>query len=215
MYPVHRNPRTGLLRTFWEPRRVLRSPFRGFCVQGIQNGPSKKAQRATGSMTYAICSAWKFHNFLRIFVGIPTTPDPNTSAKGGVSWYKLVVYILLSAKERAYLCKSIAIEMGGVSRYFSKVSGSGRCSSAEFLWEFLAHCWETDFYSVRVLGGSAFSLWGCQTPAQYWIKIVHPWVQKFYPVLGLGSGGRLLRHFQTPVLHWINCSLRIAQLGSP
>ena len=25
----------------------------------------------------------------------------------------------------AYFCKSIAIEMGGVSRYFSKVSGSG------------------------------------------------------------------------------------------
>ena len=33
--------------------------------------------------------------------------------------------ILLSAKRRAYFCKSIAIEMGGVSRYFSKVSGSG------------------------------------------------------------------------------------------
>ena len=35
------------------------------------------------------------------------------------------VFILLSAKRRAYFCKSIAIEMGGVSRYFSKVSGSG------------------------------------------------------------------------------------------
>ena len=33
--------------------------------------------------------------------------------------------MLLSAKRRAYFCKSIAIEMGGVSRYFSKVSGSG------------------------------------------------------------------------------------------
>ena len=44
---------------------------------------------------------------------------------GGVSWYTLVVYIVLSAKRRAYLCKNIAIEMGGVSRYFSKVSGSG------------------------------------------------------------------------------------------
>ena len=44
---------------------------------------------------------------------------------GDVSWYKLVVYILLSAKRRAYFCKSIAVEMGGVSRYFSKVSGSG------------------------------------------------------------------------------------------
>ena len=37
----------------------------------------------------------------------------------------MAVYILLSAKMRAYFCKDIAIEMGGVSRYFSKVSGSG------------------------------------------------------------------------------------------
>ena len=36
-----------------------------------------------------------------------------------------MVYILLSAKKRAYFCKSIAIEMGGVSQYFSDVSGSG------------------------------------------------------------------------------------------
>ena len=35
-----------------------------------------------------------------------------------------IYYILLSAKRRAYFCKSIAIEMGGVWRYFSKVSGS-------------------------------------------------------------------------------------------
>ena len=35
------------------------------------------------------------------------------------------VYIVLSAKRRAYFCRSIAIEMGGVSRYFSQVSGSG------------------------------------------------------------------------------------------
>ena len=32
---------------------------------------------------------------------------------------------LPSAKRRAYFCKSIAIKMGGVSRYLSKVSGSG------------------------------------------------------------------------------------------
>ena len=36
-----------------------------------------------------------------------------------------MVYILLSVKRRAYFCKSIAIEMGGVSRYFSKALGSG------------------------------------------------------------------------------------------
>ena len=34
------------------------------------------------------------------------------------------VYITF-CQERAYFCKPIAIEMGGVSRYFSKVSGSG------------------------------------------------------------------------------------------
>ena len=34
------------------------------------------------------------------------------------------VYTTLCQKG-AYLCQSIAIEMGGVSRYFSKVSGSG------------------------------------------------------------------------------------------
>ena len=62
---------------------------------------------------------------------VPTTPDPNTSEK--VSRYKWeayrdtnwVVYIVLSAKRRAYFSQNIAIEMGGVSRYFSKVSGSG------------------------------------------------------------------------------------------
>ena len=34
-------------------------------------------------------------------------------------------YILLSAKRRAYFCRRIAILMGGVSREFSKVTGSG------------------------------------------------------------------------------------------
>ena len=39
---------------------------------------------------------------------------------------KLVAYTLLSANGRAYFCsKSIAIEMGGVPRYFSNISGSG------------------------------------------------------------------------------------------
>ena len=44
---------------------------------------------------------------------------------GAISWYKLAVYILLSAKRGAYFRKSIAIEMGGVSWYFWKVPGSG------------------------------------------------------------------------------------------
>ena len=48
----------------------------------------------------------KICSFLRPpnFGSVPTTPDPNT------------IFCL---------CKSIAIEMGGVSRYFSKVLGSG------------------------------------------------------------------------------------------
>ena len=41
--------------------------------------------------------------------GVPTTPDPSTSAK----------------VRRAYFCKNIAIEMAAASRYFQKISGSG------------------------------------------------------------------------------------------
>ena len=37
MYPVYGNPRAGLLRTFLEPDRVLRSPLRDSCVQGVLN----------------------------------------------------------------------------------------------------------------------------------------------------------------------------------
>ena len=72
---------------------------------------------------------------------VPTTPDPNTSANrdtngrhiviqiGGVYIY---IYILLSAMRRAYFCKSIAIEMGGVSRYFFTCIGvRGRFDSPE------------------------------------------------------------------------------------
>ena len=51
---------------------------------------------------------------------------------GGGSWYKLVVYMLLSAKRRASFCKSIAIEMGGVSRYsFKSIGVRGQCDSPE------------------------------------------------------------------------------------
>ena len=47
VHPVYGNPRTGLLRTRWEPYRVLRNPLRGLCVRGAQNcassttGPSR------------------------------------------------------------------------------------------------------------------------------------------------------------------------------
>ena len=62
---------------------------------------------------------------------VPATPDPNTSAK--VSRYKWEPFIVIQiggvyttfCQEEAYFCRSIAIQMGGVSQYFSKVSGSG------------------------------------------------------------------------------------------
>ena len=51
---------------------------------------------------------------------------------GGVSRYELVVYVRLSAKRVAYFYKSIAIEMGGVSRCFSQNIGvRGRFDSPE------------------------------------------------------------------------------------
>ena len=43
VHPVYGNPQTGLLRTFWEPRRVLRSPLRGLCVQGALSCPARRA----------------------------------------------------------------------------------------------------------------------------------------------------------------------------
>ena len=43
VHPVYGNPRTGLLRTFWEPDRVLRSPLRGFLCLGCPHLPYKKS----------------------------------------------------------------------------------------------------------------------------------------------------------------------------
>ena len=61
----------------------------------------------------------------------PTTPDPDTPAKsiaiqmGGVSRCELVVYTGLPTSTRAYFCKSVVIQVGGASQCFSKVSLSG------------------------------------------------------------------------------------------
>ena len=71
--------------------------------------------------------------------------------------------------------------------------------------------WETDIYPVQALGRAAFSLCGCQTPAQHWIKILHPWVQEFYPVLGLGSeksfwGMTRLQHYAGYISICDSCS---------
>ena len=51
------------------------------------------------------------------------------------------MYVLLSAKRRAYFCKGIAIEMGVVSRYVSKVSGSGVAAICWVfsVWAFCCH----------------------------------------------------------------------------
>ena len=43
-YPANGNPRTGLLRTFWERgSEFLRNPFRGLCVRGAFHCPTKRA----------------------------------------------------------------------------------------------------------------------------------------------------------------------------
>ena len=77
----------------------------------------------------------------------------HSQAVSGWAWTPFCVilwgWLILSAKRRSYFCKSIAIEMGGVSRYFSsKVSGSGvdvtllnlRCSrpDARAVWTLAA-----------------------------------------------------------------------------
>ena len=42
------------------------------------------------------------------------------------------VYALFCQEEGAYFCKSITVEVGGVLRYFSKLSGSGVDSTLPF-----------------------------------------------------------------------------------
>ena len=78
--------------------------------------------------------------FTRFIGGVPTTPGPNTSAKvARCKWEayrdtnRWCVFYLLPKGGRTD-CKSTAIEMGGVSQYLSKVSGSGgRCDSPDFM----------------------------------------------------------------------------------
>ena len=62
--------------------------------------------------------------------GVPTTPDPILLQKyRDTNGRRIVIQTggvyTVSVKRRAYFCKSIAIEMGGVSRHFSNISGSG------------------------------------------------------------------------------------------
>ena len=50
MHPDYGNPRTGsgLLRTSWEPDRVLRSPLEGFLCSGAQTCATRRAFLCTG-----------------------------------------------------------------------------------------------------------------------------------------------------------------------
>ena len=102
------------------------------CVPNL--GRSSARQVCLWQFTPSIWTICRFEESkwleVNLLGGVSTPPDPNqiceriTIQMGGVSWFKLVVYILFSAKRAAYFCKSIAIELGGASRYFS-VSGSG------------------------------------------------------------------------------------------
>ena len=56
---------------------------------------------------------------------------------------------------RATISKIISKNDSGVSQTFKELC---------LHWD--ASAWEINFYPVRVLGGVAFSLYGCQTPAQ-------------------------------------------------
>ena len=64
-------------------------------------------------------------------LGVPTTSDPNTSptaSRHKLEPYRVAngcVYSTFAQEEGILLRKSIAIEMGGKSRYFSEVPGSG------------------------------------------------------------------------------------------
>ena len=63
--------------------------------------------------------------------GVPTTPDPNTSAEASrYKWEayrdtKWIYYFLPRGAHTFAKASRIAIEMGSVSRYFLEVSGSG------------------------------------------------------------------------------------------
>ena len=128
------------------PNRLSKSVENWHC-SGTPTNPynlSEKCWQYTSNLyrnTPPICNAvpcWLLSlkdretpQYTSYFGGCPNDPWPEYFCKsiaiqvGSVSWYKLVLHVLLAAKRRAYFCKSIAIEMGGVWRYFSKVSGSG------------------------------------------------------------------------------------------
>ena len=90
VHPVHRNPRTGLLRTFWERDRVLRSPLRGLCVQGAcPKLPYKKSVSVHpvhgNPRTDLLRTLWKPHRVLRSpFLGLCLRGAQNDPSKEGL-----------------------------------------------------------------------------------------------------------------------------------
>ena len=73
VYPVYGNPRTGLLRPFWEPDRVLRSPLRGLCVRGCPKSADCKRGRKKGaarklskSVEKLFDTFWRFLTFFAL-----------------------------------------------------------------------------------------------------------------------------------------------------
>ena len=86
----------------------------------------------------------------------------------------------------------IAIEMRGVARYFSKVSGSGvDVALLKGARSFMGD----RFLSSAGAGGTCARPMRLPDPSPVLKKIVQPWVQKIYPELGLGSVRMLLRPF--------------------
>ena len=65
---------------------------------------------------------------------------------GAVSWYKLVVYILLSAKRRAYFCKSMPYKWEVYRDIFQKYRGQGSIwlSWPGWEWRTTDDGWRTD-----------------------------------------------------------------------
>ena len=64
--------------------------------------------------------------FRRLLTLIPLRKHRDTNRRHAVIQISGVFcYFLLFGKKRAYFCKTITIEMGGVSQFFSEVSGSG------------------------------------------------------------------------------------------
>ena len=104
-------------------------------LSGDPRRAPEKQTMATVTASHKMLSPCKYFRALSIG-GVPTTPDPHTSAKA--SRYKWEAYrdtnwsciCYFVPRGRRYFCQNIAIKMGGVSRYFSKSIGiRGRLDS--------------------------------------------------------------------------------------